>query len=814
MPKSSEPAAPAPGGGRSGVWTHGRRSPLRSIRVRLLLPIAIATVGLSVLGLLQTRGAIATAQEGQRARVLAWGLTATVKLNHQLEQEVAETVDLLLRGGGPSSPAQRSEAPGAGNASTAGRQLLNAQQARTDAAVANYEQATQAVERLTPTLATAVNAAQGELAELTVIRDNALHPERIPAGRALFDSSHSGSPDDNSPEAAFDDLTHAMVALAEAIAAEPVDPRLAGNARVVAVLSAAEHEASEERSLLRDVFGRGQYQPGELAELAELRGAEADRIAQFASVAVPSTRQRYAELVQGPDVEHARQLLEGAMRFDTQPGALSVDPDTWYIAQTNAMRRLYLFQLDVITMLENDAATLEADSRNRATATAVGTTTVVLLSLGAAMLLTGRISRRLRRLRRGAQLVTSTELPAAIAAVISAPSGHTVRDVARASQERANEWLEPGADEIGELSAALSGLHRQALRLAADQALLRLDVARIFVSLSRRGQTLVQRQLQLLDEFERAETDPETLSRLFRLDHLAARMRRNEENLLVLAGAEPGRAFVEPELLSDIVMAAAAEIEQYARIDATSVTEIWVDATAVGDLVHLLAELLENAVVFSPPGTKVQVSTHRSVDDLTVSVYDHGIGIAPDQLEELNQQLREPTVLTSELASRMGLLVVGRLAQRLRLRVELRSAPSSGTVALVRLPNRLLLPGHAVTRRRTADLPTWAPEIPRPFTGTGTGTGRAPQPVRPDPQAQPAVQPMLSAPAMPARGRAPVVAGSGLPVRSPGDELRPSTTPSTSPAVNGVIDPDLARARLSSLASGLAAAQRHAPPPV
>jgi len=210
----------------------------------------------------------------------------------------------------------------------------------------------------------------------------------------------------------------------------------------------------------------------------------------------------------------------------------------------------------------------------------------------------------------------------------------------------------------------------------------------------------------------------------------------------------------------------------------------------------------------------VQVSTHRSVDDLTVSVYDHGIGIAPDQLEELNQQLREPTVLTSELASRMGLLVVGRLAQRLRLRVELRSAPSSGTVALVRLPNRLLLPGHAVTRRRTADLPTWAPEIPRPFTGTGTGTGRAPQPVRPDPQAQPAVQPMLSAPAMPARGRAPVVAGSGLPVRSPGDELRPSTTPSTSPAVNGVIDPDLARARLSSLASGLAAAQRHAPPPV
>ena len=790
MPKSSEPVQPAPGGGRSGVWTHGRRSPLRSIRVRLLLPIAVATVGLCVLGLLQTRGAVATAQEGQRARVLAWGLTATVKLNHQLEQEVAETVDLLLRGG------------------EAGRQLLNAQQARTDAAVTNYEQATQAMARLTPALTTAVNSVRSELAKLTLARDNALHPERITEDRELFDSSHSGSPADSSPEAAFDDLTHALAALAETVAAEPVDPRLAGNARVVAVLSAAEHQAAEERNLLRDVFGRGKFQPGELAALAELRGAESDRIAQFASVAVPATRQRYAELVQGPDVERARQLVEGALRFETQPDALSIDPDTWYIAQTNAMRRLYLFQLDVITMLENDAAVLEADSRNRATATAVGTATVVLLSLGAAMLLTGRISRRLRRLRRGAQLVTSTELPAAIAAVISAPSGQTVRDVARASQERANEWLEPGADEIGELSSALSGLHRQALRLAADQALLRLDVARIFVALSRRGQTLVQRQLQLLDEFERAETDPETLSRLFRLDHLAARMRRNEENLLVLAGAEPGRAFVEPELLSDVVMAAAAEIEQYARIDATSVTDLWVDATAVGDLVHLLAELLENAVVFSPPGTKVQVSTHRSVDDLTVSVYDHGIGIAPDQLEELNQQLQRPTVLTSELASRMGLLVVGRLAQRLRLRVELRSAPSSGTVALVRLPNRLLLPGHAVTRRRPGDLPAWAPEIPRPFTGTGTG--RATSTVQPDPQVQPAIRP-----SMPARGRAPVVAGSGLPVRSPGEELRPSAAPSsTSLAVTGVIDPDLARARLSSLASGLAAAQRHEPPPL
>ncbi|MCP2324576.1 signal transduction histidine kinase [Hamadaea flava] len=718
---------------------HARRSPLRSIRVRLLLPIGVATVGMTVLGLLQSGAAMSTAREGERARTLAWGLTATVKLNHQVEQEIAETADLLLRGG------------------ETGRQLLTAQQNRTDAAVANYDQAAAAVAKLTPDLTSAVASARAELTKLPLVRDFALHPEKE-SDQALFDSSHSGSPDDGTPEAAYDDLTHALVSMAETIAAEPMAPALAENARIVATLSAAEHRAAEQRSLLRSVFGRGKFQPGELAELAELRGSESDRIGQLANLASAATRDQYAATVQGPDVDKATRLVEGALRYESQPDALEVDPDAWYIAQTNAMRKVYLFQLDVISLLEADAAVLEADSRNEATAITAVTAGLVGISLGAAVALAIQTSRRLRQLRRGAQQVTSTELPEAIAEVSSAPSPQTVRDVEHASQERVTAWLAPGTDEIGELSTALSALHRQALRLAADQALLRMDVARIFVALSRRGQTLVHRQLQLLDDFERAETDPDTLGRLFQLDHLAARMRRNEENLLVLAGAEPGRAFVDPEPLADVVMAAAAEIEQYSRIDASSVDELWIDATAVGDLVHLLAELLENAVVFSPPGSKVQVSTHRTVDELTLTVYDHGIGIGPEQLAELNEQLRRPAVLTGELASRMGLLVVARLAQRLRVQVELRSAPTTGTVALVKLPNRMLLPAHAVNRK------------PRPISGP------------PSPPTPPGV----------ARGRATVVAA----------------------AATGVIDPDLARARLSSLASGLAAAQRHAPPPV
>jgi signal transduction histidine kinase len=830
--------APADGSERRAVHGHGRRSPLKSVRIRLLLPIAVTTAGLAVLGLVQTQTGTATAASAQRSLSLAHALAATVRLNHQLEQEAAETADLLLRDG------------------NAGMQLLTAQQARTDAAGAVFVQAAAAAAASSPSLSDVMTHARGQLAEIGRMRATAVRPS-------------SGS-DNATPEASYDDLTGALVAVAESIAVEPVDPRLTADARVIAILTAAEHKAAKQRSLLRDVFARGHFVPGELAELAALRGSEQDRLTQFLGVATSAVRTRYAEVVKGPDVDKARVLIDGALRAETQPDALKIDPDAWYIAQTNSLHRLYLFELEVITNLETDAAVLRAEAQNQTTLTGVLTLTVVVLAIVVALVFAVSLSRRLRRVRRAAQIVTSTELPESVAAVAAAPSPATVRTVTQASQDRVTAWLAGGDnDEIGELAQALSGLHRQALRLAADQALLRLDVARTFVALSRRGQTLIHRQLQLLDEFERAETDPDTLGRLFLLDHLAARMRRNEENLLVLAGAEPGRAFSQPELIADLVMAAASEIEEYARVDSTSVTEVWVDAYAVGDLVHLMAELLENAVVFSPPGTKVQVSTHRTVDALTIGIYDRGIGIPAEQLDRLNDLLRHPSTLTSESASRMGLTVVARLAQRLDIQVELRSAPSVGTAALVRLPSRLLPPAHTVTRLRDTQPRPWMPGIPRsstdamsrpaaptsPALSLESAFPRRPSPLvppapshyepvpgahshhepvsaayelerRPDDTDQPDRSP-LDAPrqesaavgnghqAQPidlarVNGSAPLTVG-GLPQRAPGEALVVRSAPAASE--RQVLDPELARARLSSLASGLAAAQKQAPPP-
>jgi signal transduction histidine kinase len=816
-----------PGESTRVVHGHGRRSPFKSVRIRLLLPITVTVLGIAFLGLVQTRAAVATADSAQRSLALAHALTATVRLNHQVEQEIAETGDLILRGG------------------KAGVGLLTAQQARTDAAAKEFQRAVAATTTSSSRgLADAITQARGQLAEIGRMRSSAL--------RAGQDGSN------DAPQATYDDLTQALVTMVEAIAVEPVDAQLATTAREVAVLTAAGHKASQERSLLRDVFARGHFDPGEMAELAALRGSEMDRLAQFQSVAGTQAKARFAAVVQGPDIDKARSLVEGALKADVKPDALKVDPDTWYIAQTNTLHQLYLFQLESITQLETDAAVLQANAKNQATMTAALTLAVVSLAIATSAVFAVNLSRRLRRLRRAAQMVTATELPEAVAAVAEAPSPATVRSVTQASQDRVTAWLAGGDnDEIGELSGALSGLHRQALRLAADQALLRLDIARTFVALSRRGQTLIQRQLQLIDEFEREETDPDTLQRLFLLDHLAARMRRNEENLLVLAGADPGRTFSSPELVADLVLAAASEIEDYVRIDATAVQETWVDAYAVGDLVHLLAELLENAVIFSPPESKVIVSSHRTVDALMLQIYDHGIGIPAEQLHHYNELLRHPGSLTSESASRMGLTVVARLAQRLDVQVELRSGPSAGTVALVRLPPRLLPPAHAVMLRRSIEPPSWSAERsgPLPLVSAEQYGEPGPRPLIPsaalpsadffssspvsmkqapvvpayimDPHSEDTARLHFAEPAEPEAEPEPVLArrewvngppatlattAAGLPQRAPGEAL---AVPDAPVAVTDrpILDPEVARSRLSSLASGLAAAQRHIPPP-
>ncbi|MFI1707129.1 nitrate- and nitrite sensing domain-containing protein [Streptomyces griseoruber] len=250
--------------------------------------------------------------------------------------------------------------------------------------------------------------------------------------------------------------------------------------------------------------------------------------------------------------------------------------------------------------------------------------------------------------------------------------------------------LEYDKNEMGEVGRALNTLQRAAVEAAVKQAELRAGVSEVFVNLARRSQVLLHKQLTLLDTMERRTEDAEELADLFRLDHLTTRMRRHAEGLVILSGAAPSRQWRKPVQLMDIVRAAVAEVEDYERIEVRRLPRLAVTGPAVADLTHLVAELLENATVFSPPHTAVQVLGERVANGFTLEIHDRGLGMAPEALLEANLRLAETPEFELSDTDRLGLFVVSRLAQRQNVRVSLQPSPYGGTTAVVFIPDALL----------------------------------------------------------------------------------------------------------------------------
>jgi anti-sigma regulatory factor (Ser/Thr protein kinase) len=227
--------------------------------------------------------------------------------------------------------------------------------------------------------------------------------------------------------------------------------------------------------------------------------------------------------------------------------------------------------------------------------------------------------------------------------------------------------------------------------VAEEQSvLLRKGIGDIFINLARRNQTLLDRQIEFIDQLEANEEDPDQLDNLFKLDHLATRMRRNAESLLVLAGAEPPRRRGRPVALADVVRVAIGEVEDFARIQLLALDDATVGGNVAVDLAHLLSELMENATHFSPPDTMVEIVGHRSDSGYIISVSDQGIGMSAEQLSEANHQLARPPLVGLALSRSLGFIVIGRLAQRFEISVKLTASPSGGVTALVTLPSDLV----------------------------------------------------------------------------------------------------------------------------
>jgi signal transduction histidine kinase len=310
----------------------------------------------------------------------------------------------------------------------------------------------------------------------------------------------------------------------------------------------------------------------------------------------------------------------------------------------------------------------------------------------AALILTGSFARRLSRditgLATTARRLANEELPQIMERLRAGeqPGGTGGRADGTALDAR------PRTTEVADAAAAIASLQRTAVAAAVAEAGLRDGLRQVFVSLGRRNQSLLQRQLRLIDTLEQKASSPAALADLFTLDHLTTRMRRHAESLTILSGAAAGRTWSEPVPVIDVIRGAVAEVEDYKRVTVYTTAEDAVTGPAVADMIHLLAELIENATLFSPSTSRVEVRAERVANGFAIEVDDRGLGIAADQLDEINQQLAKPPDFDLANADRLGLFVGGRLAARHGVRVSLRPSPFGGTTAIALMPNSIVVP--------------------------------------------------------------------------------------------------------------------------
>jgi signal transduction histidine kinase len=309
---------------------------------------------------------------------------------------------------------------------------------------------------------------------------------------------------------------------------------------------------------------------------------------------------------------------------------------------------------------------------------------VIAASFVVSTRLANGIVQPLRSLRRTAHDIADRQLPALVEQVQHVESDDQLPAVP--SVELHTD------DEIEDVAEAFNVVRSTAVQLAAEQARSRKNVSRMFVSLGRRNQGLLSRQLEFIDRLESEESNPELLDNLFRLDHLATRMRRNAESLLVLAGEQPSRRWAEPVSLTDVVRGAVAEVEDYQRVNLEGIEEAKLAGSAVGDVAHLLAELIENATNFSPPDSSVLVLGRRVTDGYALAIVDDGVGMTPEQLRAANDRIETSPQIERVPSSYLGLFVVGRLAARHGIKVRLVESTTEGVTAKVLLPNNLTEP--------------------------------------------------------------------------------------------------------------------------
>jgi signal transduction histidine kinase len=501
-----------------------------------------------------------------------------------------------------------------------------------------------------------------------------------------------------------------MIALNDQIAQGTSDAALANDVQALNSLSLAKDQAAQQRALLFNALNQQLFADGVQQALTTAQSEELTDLTAFNTTATAQEQSTYRNTVAGPGVNQAQNIeiyIVGTGSLDIGAGALGISPTAapgqWYAAQSATVNDMQQVELGVAQNIVTRAQSLKAGAERSALINGIVTVLILLLVLIATLAVARSLVRPLRRLREGA-LNIATELP------------ERVRKLGEVMDPSASLEVEPidvvSADEIGQVARAFDQVHSEAVRLAGNEAMLRNSFNAMFVNLSRRSQSLIERLVRLIDSLEQNEDDPGRLANLFSMDHLVTRMRRNSENLLLLAGHETARKWSEPVPLADVARAATSEIEQYGRVTLRIQPGIAVTGQAVSDVVHLLAEVIENATIFSPGDSPVHVSAQELTSGgVLIEVSDSGVGIPEARLAEMNWRLDNPPVIDVSVSRHMGLFAVARLAERHGVRVRLRPGSPKGMTALVWLPD-------SVIERETRPSPWAGSQFGQPAGGT------------------------------------------------------------------------------------------------
>ncbi|WP_190865616.1 nitrate- and nitrite sensing domain-containing protein, partial [Actinomadura sp. RB99] len=493
------------------------------------------------------------------------------------------------------------------------------------------------------------------------------------------------------------------------------DEAIAKDSRTLNALTRAKEVLSREDALLAGALAAGRLLPSEHAQFVSLVGTQRFLHEEAATELTPAERADYQNVLNSPAYQRMRTVEDRIEQ--SRPGApLRIRAEDWRSSTQTVQAAL-------------EKVVLKGGDRivDKAKPIAIGVVVRLLLAGGLGLLAviasivvsitTARaLVRQLERLRIAAWELAEQRLPGVVERL-----GHGEKvDVSVEAPP-----LQFGSDEIGQVGRAFNAVQETAIRTAVEQAELRRGIRDVLLSLARRTQTLVHRQLTMLDTMERRrDIEVKELEELFRLDHLATRMRRNAENLIVLSGALPARGWRSSVPMIDVVRAAVGEVEDYTRVTVLPFGPVELAGRAVGDVTHLLAELIENAVSFSPPDTVVQVGGHLVANGFAIDIEDRGLGMTDEKLAEINARIDDPPDFNLQSSVQLGLFVVSKLAERYGLRVQLKRSAYGGTTAVVVIPKDLVVEEGDRTRPAPAAATTTQNglEVRQP---TAVGAGRS-----------------------------------------------------------------------------------------